>query len=389
MRMRSRILGIVLTVPLAIGTVAAGPAPDAVGGPANSARVTSSISPKAELKRMSFAQRVGQMVMVGTPATHVSNTTKRAVRKYHVGSVFLSGTDDHGIAAHKHGAKNLQSLATKKATAGSPLYIAVDQEGGFVQTLDGKAFGNIPRALTQGTWYNSTIKKRATTWGTKLKRAGVNLNLAPVMDTVTKHLNRKNKPIGFYYREFAHKPHRVAMKGTAFANGMRAAGVQTAIKHFPGLGRVRHNTDTASGVRDHVTTRHGRTVKPFKVGVKAGTQFVMISSAYYNKIDKAHPGPFSKKIIRRMLRHDLGFNGVVISDDLGQAKQMQRWPLRKRALKFVHAGGNMILTVKPQQAKTITRSIIKWSKSHPVMHKQVNRSALKVLQAKHRAGLDP
>ena len=88
-------------------------------------------------------------------------------------------------------------------------------------------------------------------------------------------------------------------------------------------------------------------------------------------------------------RGDLGFDGVVISDDMGRAEQLQAWPLRKRALKFVHAGGNMILTVDPTQAQTITQSIIDYSQSHPAMRRQVNRSALKVLQAKHRAGLDP
>lgn len=339
---------------------------------------------------MTLAQRVGQLLMVGTPASHhMSKSTKTSVKKYHVGSVILTGRDHHGAAAQRHGARNVEKLATAHATAKSPIIIAVDQEGGDVQVLQGKGFSDMPTALQQGTWHNSTIKARAKKWGSQIHRAGVTLNLAPVMDTVSKSLNRKNKPIGYYYREFSHHPGDVAMKGTAFANGMRAAHEQVAIKHFPGLGRVRGNTDTTAGVRDHVTTRHGSTVKPFKVGVKAGAQFVMISSAYYTKIDKKNPGVFSYTIMHRMLRSDLKFKGVEISDDLGQAKQVSGWSPSAKAVDFIKAGGNMILTVKPSLAKPMTAALIKRAKSNPHFRDKIDTSALKVLTAKHRAGLDP
>lgn len=329
-------------------------------------------------------------MMVGTPASHhMSKTTITSVRKYHVGSIILTGRDHHGVAAQRHGARNVQKLATANATANSPINIAVDQEGGYVQVLQGKGFSNMPTALHQGTWRDSAIKSHATKWGRQLHSAGVTLNLAPVMDTVTKHLNRKNKPIGYYYREFAHKPHEVAMKGTAFANGMRAAHEQVAIKHFPGLGSVRGNTDTTSDVRDHVTTRHGPTVTPFTVGIKAGAQFVMVSSAYYNEIDKKNPGVFSYKIMHTMVRKDLKFKGVEISDDLGAAKQVSGWSPADRAVKFISAGGNMILNVVPKQAKAMTHALITKAKADKHFRAKVDQSALKVLTAKHHAGLDP
>ncbi|GAB3569260.1 glycoside hydrolase family 3 protein [Spelaeicoccus albus] len=383
------LLALVLTVPIVAGGIGAAPAVATRPGLVSARSAARAPGPRAELEKMTLAQRVGQLLMVGTPAGHLSNAAKKAVTKYHAGSIYLEGRDRHSIAAHKHGARNIQKLATKAATANSPMYIAVDQEGGEVQVLQGKGFSDMPTALHQGTWYNFTIKSHAKTWGSQLRRAGVNLNLAPVMDTVSKHLNRKNKPIGYYHREFGHPPHKVAMKGTAFANGMRAAGEQVAIKHFPGLGRVRRNTDTSSGVRDRVTTRHGSTVKPFEVGVKAGAQFVMISSAYYNKIDKKHPGVFSYTIMHTMLREDLNFTGVEISDDLGRAKQVAKWSPGERAVDFIKAGGNMILTAKPSQAKPMTAALIHRAKMRPHFRSKINTSALKVLAAKHRAGLDP
>lgn len=389
---RGRLIVLMLVIWLIGGTTIASNGPAAGGGlAAHAATKRKAITPKAQLKRMSFRQRVGQLLMVGTPASHGSHAAATAIRKYHAGSLILTGNSKRSLAWNSKRNRKAQKIASKKATAGSPLYIAVDQEGGNVRNLRGKGFTHAPTALTQGTWGLLTLKKRATVWGRQLNRAGVNLNLAPSMDTVTRHLNRKNKPIGFYYREYGHQQHRVAMSGTAFANGMRAAGLQTSIKHFPGLGRVRGNTDVTANVGDKVTTRHGATVKPFQVGVNAGAQFVMISSAFYDKIDKKpkHRGVFSKKIMHTMLRKDLGFKGVVISDDIGQAKQVQKVKLNRRAIDFVQAGGNMILTVKPKQAKTITHALVAGAKRSPAFKKKVNASALKVLKAKHRAGLNP
>lgn len=392
MQMRRRYSVVALLTALILGTTLAGTGSagaDPAGKKTTSAKA---ITPKAQLKRMTFRQRVGQLLMVGTPAAHGNKSAATAIRKYHAGSLILTGNSKRSRAWNAKRNRKAQKIATKKATAGSPLYIAVDQEGGYVRNLRGKGFSHAPTALTQGNWYLKTIKKRSGVWGRQLKRAGVNLNLSPVMDTVTASLNRKNKPVGFYYREYGHQQHQVAMSGTAFANGMRSAGLQTAVKHFPGLGRVRGNTDVTANVRDKVTTRHGATVKPFKTGVNAGSQFVMISSAFYDKIDKKphhHRGVFSKKIMHTMLRGDLGFTGVVISDDLGQAKQVAKVKVGRRAIGFVRAGGNMILTVKPKQAKTMTHALVAEAKRSPAFKKKVNASALKVLQAKHKAGLDP
>ena len=94
--------------------------------------------------------------------------------------------------------------------------------------------------------HTATLRSRARTWGDQLHQAGINLNLAPVLDTVPAELGRDNRPVGYYHREYGHTPNAVASHGTAFAAGMRAAEVQPVAKHFPGLGRVRANTDTAT-----------------------------------------------------------------------------------------------------------------------------------------------
>ncbi len=121
-----------------------------------------------------------------------------------------------------------------------------------MQVLSGSGFSTMPSGLTQGTWSTSTLQAAARTWGGQLAQAGVNTNLAPVMDTVPAGFD--NPPIGGFDREYGHTPSVVGSHGTAFAAGMAAAGVFATIKHFPGLGRVSANPDTTAHVTDTVTT---------------------------------------------------------------------------------------------------------------------------------------
>ena len=109
----------------------------------------------------------------------------------------------------------------------------------------------------------------ATTWAKQLASAGVNLNLAPVADTVpSAAFAPSNAPIGAKQRQFGYTPSTVSSHASAFTKGMRAGGVMVSAKHFPGLGRVTGNTDTTSGVTDRTTTRTDSYLTPFKASAK-------------------------------------------------------------------------------------------------------------------------
>ncbi|MBE7188550.1 glycoside hydrolase family 3 N-terminal domain-containing protein, partial [Jatrophihabitans endophyticus] len=243
-----------------------------------------------------------------------------------------------------------------------------------------------PTAVAQGNLSTSTLKHDAETWGHQLKKAGVNLNLAPVLDTVPKHFGN-NPPIGDLDREYGHTTGRVRTHGLAYAAGMTAAGVDVTVKHFPGLGRVHGNTDTTAGVTDTTTTRHDSYLAPYAAAVKAGAPFVMMSTAIYRRIDPSHPAAFSRTIVTGMLRGDLGFRGVVISDDLGAARQVAKYSVGDRAVDFVKAGGDMVLTVDAGQAKTMTAALLKRARNNAGFEKKVNAAALLVLRAKQARGL--
>jgi beta-glucosidase-like glycosyl hydrolase len=356
--------------------------------PAEAAVPPTTLTPAQEVfARMTEAQRVGQLLMVGTPATSVSSATVSAIANQHVGSVILTGRSTSGVTATRSVTSSLKAQATTAATAGVSLVIAADQEGGNVQVLKGTGFSTMPTALTQGTWSPSTLTSAATTWARQLASAGVNVNLAPVADTVpSAAFAPSNAPIGAYQREFGYDTTTVSSHAAAFSQGMRAGGVMVSAKHFLGLGRVTANTDTTSGVKDGTTTRTDPYLAPFRASVGAGSEFLMVSSAIYTRIDSANPAVFSKTVIDGMIRGDRDYRGVVVSDDLGNARQVAAWTPGARAVKFIAAGGDMVLTVNPSQAPEMASAIRSQMAASATFRSQVNAAALRVLTVKQRMG---
>jgi beta-N-acetylhexosaminidase len=369
---------------LASCALAVGPATATINVPA------AALNPNAAtvaFNAMSEAQRIGQLFMVGTPATALGSQTTTDIQTYHVGNVILTGRSSAGVAATAAVVAATQAKADAAATDGVPLFVSTDQEGGQVQVLSGSGFSTIPSGLTQGGYATSTLRADAQTWGAQLKAAGVNVDLAPVLDTVpSAAFAPQNKPIGYYQREYGYDPATVSAEGGAFAQGMADAGIDATVKHFPGLGRVTANTDTSSGVTDSQTTRTDAYLTPFADAVHAGAPFLMMSTAYYSKIDPANPAAFSPTIVTGMVRGDLGFNGVIISDSLG-ATQVASFTPGDRAVNFINAGGDMALTNDPSLLPAMYNAVLTKANSDSAFKAKVDTSAMRVLTAKQNRGL--
>jgi len=362
---------------------AASPAPVAVLASTTAASTVAAPSPLAQLRRMTMGQRVGQLFMVAATATGASSTTLSDISTYHVGNAYLSGRSAAGTTATAAVVRSMTQSVSAATTGNVKLLVGTDQEGGYVQVLSGPGFSTIPTALYQGTLDPATLQGYARTWGGQLAAAGLNLNLAPVLDTVpSAAFAPLNAPIGYYEREYGYTPATVSSHGLAFAAGMRQAGLVTAVKHFPGLGRVTANPDTSTNVHDAITTITDPYLQPFQDAVNAGTGIVMVSSAYYDKIDSAHIGPFSAVIMKTMLRGNLGFNGVILSDDLCNAAQLAPWSLADRAINFFNAGGTMLLCANPASIPAMYRAVLSRAQSSVAFDAVVNTAALRVLQLK-------
>jgi beta-N-acetylhexosaminidase len=336
------------------------------------------------LAQLSLAERVGQLFMVNATASAVDPSAVTAVTRYHVGSLYLGG--QNSLSVQQTAA--ITAALQEQRGSGPPLLISADQEGGQVQRFTGPGFSAIPTALVQGTMAPAALQAQATQWGNQLAAAGVNLDLAPVLDTVPSAAAAEhNPPIGGFEREFGYDPATVTAHGVAVMQGLAAARVATSVKHFPGLGRVAANTDTSSGVTDSVTTRHDPYLAPFATAAKAGTPFVMMSTAVYAQIDPDNPAAFSPAIVQGLLRGDLDFRGVIVSDDLGSARQVASVPVPDRALRFLAAGGDLVLTLDNSQTAAMVGAVVARAQADPRFRAQVDASALRVLLAKQHLGL--
>ncbi|MDG6103132.1 glycoside hydrolase family 3 protein [Dactylosporangium aurantiacum] len=364
-------------VPRPPGTGAA-PGSPAGGSPSPSADCAATL-----VAKLTPEQRVGQLVMIGTPIGTPLNAVQ-PIQRYQLGGIFLAGRSTASAATLRQAIGQLQAAAKP---AGLGLQIGIDQEGGQVQTLKGADFPAIPSAVNQGKLDDATLRSRTAEWAGRLKAIGVTIDLAPVADVVPANVGKANPPIGGFDRQYGSTPEPVAADVATVVAAIQGAGVLTTLKHFPGLGRVRVNTDTSTGARDDVTTADDPALQPFTTGIRAGSAAVMISSATYPKLDPANVAAFSAPIVTGLLREQLGFDGLVLSDDLGAAVAVSGVPLGQRAVRFVKAGGDVALSVRLSDAGPWTEALLAAAKSDPAFAARVQESATRVVRAKVRAGL--
>jgi beta-N-acetylhexosaminidase len=322
--------------------------------------------------------------MSGTTLSDPAAARSR-VRSNHLGSVFLAGRSSHPAAAVRVAIARLANQTTAHATI-RPL-VAIDQEGGKVQSLSGGRWIRIPSANAQGDWSASTLTSRTRAWAEQLRTAGISMDLAPVADTVPAGTSSDNPPIGVFDRQFGSNPEAVAASVATVTSTVKAAGVIATLKHFPGLGRVRANTDTSTKAVDPITTTDDPYLTPFQDGIAAGAGAVMISSATYPQIDPANLAVFSPKVITGLLRQQLGYQGVVITDDIGKAVAVTSVPVGRRAVRFIAAGGDLVLTVPGGTAEPMVKAIRSRAATDSAFRAQVEDSTLRILRLKQEYGL--
>lgn len=333
---------------------------------------------------MTPTQQAGQLLMAAMqpgPATSLDGP----IGAQGLGSMlYLGGWQESATVAAA--STHLQDVSPTVDGTKVGMLVAADQEGGEVQQLTGSGFTSMPSGLEQAQ--DPDLRASAKAWGAELKQAGVNVNLAPTADTVPSEIGTANEPIGKWGRQYGSTPQAASKGAVAFGQGMQDAGVEPTVKHFPGLGRITGNTDLRdTGITDSTMTRDDAHLTPFADSIEAGTKIVMVGSARYSKIDGETPALFSRKIVDGMLRDDLGFDGVVITDDVGAAKAVAATPVGERATRFISAGGDIVLTAEPAQVPTMVSAIEAKAKGDPAFAKQVTASVTRVLTLKEDMGL--
>lgn len=332
----------------------------------------------AKAASMSLSAQV-QTLYMGAITQRTPSVAAGELGQQMVGSVILMtepGSLDADDAAALTGALREQD---------SEALIAADQEGGEVTRLSGSGFTPIPSAEEQAGRPADRITSDWTTWAGELERAGVDLDLAPVADVVTADMSTRNQPIGQLGRGYGQTASDVTTNAGAVIAGMHAAGVTTSIKHFPGLGDVTANTDEAVAV-DTTTRADSDTVGVF-AALSGSTDTIMVGSAIYRQIDPDNPALFSSAIVTDLLRDRLGYGGVIVSDDLGDAAALDAYDVAGRGTRFLRAGGDLALDVDPSTVNEMVRNTLEAARSDQDFATQITDKAARVLTLKQRAGV--
>ena len=255
----------------------------------------------------------------------------------------LLGQGLGGVILFKRNLRDLEQVCSLTATLHrrgvSPPLVGVDQEGGRVVRLP-QPFLIPPPAAALGRIDDPELTHDvARAVGRELRAAGFTWNLAPVLDI---HTNPDNPIIGD--RAFSHDPHCVARMGLAAFRGFEEAGILTTGKHFPGHGETAADSHHTLPESPQPKARWNAVeFLPFREAIRAGIPSILVAHLNCPALDPTAPSSLSRIIVTDILRGELGFDGVVVSDDLEMQAILARFDIGEAAVRFLEAGGDLIL----------------------------------------------
>ena len=289
-----------------------------------------------------LSQLVGQRLIVAMDGTtSPSPGLLGRIRRGEIGGVILFGRNVTTATALRALTKQLRDAAT--AGGQLPLLIAVDQEGGSIKRIPwAPPTLSPPQMGADGR--TSTARSQGAATGTALAGLGINIDLAPVADVPVHSYSIINKQ----GRAFSFNPSVVSALTNAFAEGLESEGVLPTMKHFPGLGYATTNTDTTVVTITASKAALDPGLEPYRAAVANHLPIVMLSNATYPAYDAANAAGWSRAIGTDLLRRDLGFTGVTMTDSLDGTAHARGVSSASLALKAARAGTDLILLTGSQ-----------------------------------------
>ena len=323
--------------------------------------------------RLTLEQQVGQLIVLSFTGTSPPAYVREILRERRAAGVILFGRN---ISSPPQ----LRALtAALRMSGGTPL-VAVDQEGGAVRRLPWAP----PVASELEQVARGTVRSDAEAAARALRSVGVTLSLAPVADVPSV------SGAALASRAFSSDPSVVAAAVGDAVRGWRAGGVAATAKHFPGLGGARANTDQGS-----VTIRRSRAaleavdLPPFAAAVAAGVPLVMVGHARYPALDRSRIASQSQPIIEGVLRGELGFRGVVVTDSMEARASLATGGIEKASERAIRAGADLLLLTGRGSYQPVYRHVLRVAETSEAFRERVRESAARVLALEQRGARPP
>ncbi|WP_415718474.1 glycoside hydrolase family 3 protein [Maridesulfovibrio sp.] len=289
---------------------------------------------------------IGQMVMVGFRGLQLNadNPVIRDIREAHIGGVILFSKDCalNSTVRNIEGPAQISMLTSGlQSYAATPLFIAVDQEGGVIKRLTGEM--GFQETLSAAELGNSGDPQRAyragKITGRTLRTAGINMDFAPVVDV---NRNASNPVIAALQRSFSDDPRIVARFAEAFIDGLHSEGILSCMKHFPGHGSSRG--DSHLGFTDVTEYWDSSELYPFQKIIQDNKADMIMTAHVFNaKLDRKYPATLSRRVIQGILRRGMGFQGLVVTDDMQMQAVSGEYGFKEGVYRAVKAGADILL----------------------------------------------
>ena len=339
--------------------------------------VQSELSPEEKVDKlvanMSDADKVGQLLMIGIHGKTLNDDAKFMLNEYRVGGIILF---DRNMES-KDQVKSLITDINKtgKSAGLTPLFIGIDQEGGAVARMEDQLI-KVPPAEELGKEPIEQVVSLAKQSGTELKDLGFNINFAPVAD------------LGLTYgRSFSTNPDDVVRYASAVGKAYDEAGLWYSYKHFPGIGKtdvdLHADTSVVPVSKETLLNEDTKVFVNLIKQSKPNTYAIMVSHAMYPQIDADHPSSLSKAIITDWLRKDMGYNGVVVTDDMDMGALAKHYTFGDMAVQSILAGSDILLVCHEyEHMQEAYNGLMKAVKDGSISKERLDESVKRILLMK-------
>lgn len=342
----------------------------------------SELSPEEKVDKlvanMSDADKVGQLLMIGIHGKTLNDDAKFMLNEYRVGGIILF---DRNMESKDQVKSLITDINKTSKSAGlTPLFIGIDQEGGAVARMEEQLI-KVPPAEELGKEPIEQAVSLAKQSGTELKDLGFNINFAPVAD------------LGLTYgRSFSTNPDEVVRYASAVGKAYDEAGLWYSYKHFPGIGKtdvdLHADTSVVPVSKETLLNEDTKVFVDLIKQSKPNTYAIMVSHAMYPQIDPDHPSSLSKAIITDWLRKDMGYNGVVVTDDMDMGALAKHYTFGDMAVQSILAGSDILLVCHEyEHMQEAYNGLMKAVKDGRISKERLDESVKRILLMKMSRGL--
>ena len=327
---------------------------------------------------MTVREKIGQIMMIGFMGNSLNNADIEHIQAIRPGGIVFYKRNIKDISDISTLTESIQNISMEK---NFPMLFAIDQEGGIVHRIEGRLY-RPPSAPAIGAANSKELAKDVgLSVGNSLKKLGININFAPVLDVPNEIASSPMRQ-----RSFSNNVDTVATLGSAYIKGLRKAGVLSTAKHFPGIGRTTDDTHKVLPLLTwHNQHEREKDLYPFKTAVENGVDCIMVGHILAEPGDRQNPVSLSSYWLTEVLRDQMGFNGLIIVDNLEMKPIAKLMSVPEAAVRSFRAGADIILvTHERSNQKEVFKALWNAVQEKTITMKRLDESLGRILRAKSR-----